>query len=77
MVFPPQALDITEQGLKSQLFINQALCAGHIFASPFSWATNPVFSPINRPDLLAIIGFTVVSWVIAVILHNRTLPKRL
>jgi len=28
-------------------------------------------------DLLAIIGFTVVSWVIAVMLHNRTLPKRL
>ena len=27
-------------------------------------------------DLLAIIGFTVVSWIIAVMLHNRTLPKR-
>jgi ABC-2 type transport system permease protein len=28
-------------------------------------------------DLLAIIGFTVASWVIAVKLHNRTLPKRI
>jgi len=28
-------------------------------------------------DVLAIIGFTVVSWVIAVRLHNRTLPKRI
>ena len=27
-------------------------------------------------DLLAIIGFTVVSWVVAVKLHNRTLPLR-
>ncbi len=28
-------------------------------------------------DLLAIIGFTVVAWVVAVKLHNRTLPKRI
>jgi len=28
-------------------------------------------------DLLAIIGFTVASWVIAVKLHNKTLPKRI
>jgi len=28
-------------------------------------------------DLLAIIGFTVASWFIAVKLHNRTLPKRI
>jgi len=28
-------------------------------------------------DLLAIIGFTVVAWVVAVNLHNRTLPKRI
>ena len=27
-------------------------------------------------DLLVIIGFTVVSWVVAVKLHNRTLPMR-
>ncbi len=27
--------------------------------------------------LLAIIGFTVASWIVAVNLHNRTLPKRL
>ena len=28
-------------------------------------------------DLLAIVGFTVVAWVVAVKLHNRTLPKRI
>jgi len=28
-------------------------------------------------DLLAIIGFTVVAWVVAVKIHNRTLPKRI
>ncbi len=28
-------------------------------------------------DLLAIIGFTVAAWVIAVKLHNRTLPNRI
>jgi ABC-2 type transport system permease protein len=28
-------------------------------------------------DLLAIVGFTVAFWVIAVKLHNRTLPKRI
>jgi len=28
-------------------------------------------------DLLAIVGFTMVSWVVAVKLHNKTLPKRL
>lgn len=27
-------------------------------------------------NLLAIIIFTVVSWIIAVILHNKTLPMR-
>jgi ABC-2 type transport system permease protein len=27
-------------------------------------------------NLLVIIGFTVVFWVVAVSLHNRTLPKR-
>jgi len=27
-------------------------------------------------NLLAIIGFTMVFWVVAVSLHNRTLPKR-
>lgn len=28
-------------------------------------------------SLSAIVGFTVASWVIAVSLHNRTLPKRI
>jgi ABC-2 type transport system permease protein len=28
-------------------------------------------------DFVAIIGFTLVFWVVAVMLHNRTLPKRI
>jgi len=28
-------------------------------------------------DLAIIIVFTIVAWVMAVMLHNRTLPKRL
>jgi ABC-2 type transport system permease protein len=28
-------------------------------------------------DLLVLVLFTVVAWIIAVKLHNRTLPKRL
>jgi ABC-2 type transport system permease protein len=27
-------------------------------------------------NLLALIGFTVISWIVAVKLHNRTLPMR-
>jgi ABC-2 type transport system permease protein len=27
-------------------------------------------------DLLVLVLFTVAAWIIAVILHNRTLPKR-
>jgi ABC-2 type transport system permease protein len=57
---------------------------GISFISPLTYFTDLAryatgganFFPIAA-DLLAIIGFAVASWVIAVQLHNRTLPKRI
>jgi len=57
---------------------------GICFISPLTYFTDLTryttggenYFPVAS-DLLAIIGFTVASWVIAVKLHNRTLPKRI
>jgi ABC-2 type transport system permease protein len=54
------------------------------FISPLTYFTDLArysagganYFPITM-DLLAIIGFAVAFWIIAVALHNRTLPKRL
>jgi ABC-2 type transport system permease protein len=53
------------------------------FISPLTYFTDLIryatggenYFPVAA-DLLAIVGFTVVSWVVAVKLHNRTLPLR-
>lgn len=54
------------------------------FISPLTYFTDLTrhsmggenYLPISA-DFLAIIGFTVASWVVAVRLHNRTMPRRI
>jgi len=54
------------------------------FISPLTYFTDLAryamggsnFFPIAA-DILLIVGFAVVFWVVAVKLHNRTLPKRI
>ncbi|HXZ29912.1 MAG TPA: ABC transporter permease, partial [Dehalococcoidia bacterium] len=61
-----------------------AFARGICFISPLTYFTDLArysagdvnYFPIAA-DFLAVIGFTAAFWVISVMLHNRTLPKRI